>query len=99
MQVKGHIEDTFIEEYHIDNSVCDDLINFYNDNIDKAKSGSTLGGVFKDIKDSTDLAFKPGGNEITDNYLNEVWKKCIIPYSYKYSQGLIDATDSWGYIQ
>ena len=86
----------FIQGYYInDLSICDDLINFFENSKDK-KQGLCNKGVVKSIKDSTDINIHPMKSkfyvELT-NYFNEL-EKCLQVYKDKYKYCYYD-TATW----
>ena len=56
--------ETFIERYKIEHKVCDDLIEYYNDNVEY-KSEGTIDDqkIDKTIKDSMDVNFYNGSRD------------------------------------
>jgi hypothetical protein len=65
-------KDTFIQGWYMPEKVCDNLVNYFNKNRDKAKSGTSLYqgevSIDKTIKDSLDLSL---GNS---NFEKEVFE-------------------------
>ena len=77
----------FIEEYKIDNKICDDFIKYFKKNKEyKSKASSSEQGVIDtSVKDSTDVNFF---NNSTDNNIIIFFKelsKCLISYIKKYN--------------
>ena len=60
-------------------SICEDLINYFELNLDKQTKGQTLGGINPNSKDSIDITIKPKevilpGNEVFKAYFNELFE-------------------------
>lgn len=47
----------FIKVYQMDNESCDAIIEYYNDNKMLQREGTTVAGVIKERKESTDITF------------------------------------------
>ena len=80
-------KNNFIAGWYIKKKICDDLIKYYEKSKDK-RDGSChyqgITGVYKAIKDSSDLALSPALNDtIPVNYLNAV-SKVVDEYKSKY---------------
>jgi len=78
----------FIGGYYLeDTSICDDLINFFNENENRIERGtcynSKEGAVDLEIKDSYDVAL--GANdEIANRYVDTI-QPCLLEYLEQYS--------------
>ena len=77
----------FIEEYKLDNKICDNFINYFKKNIEYRSLGSSSeqGVINTSVKDSTDVNFF---NNSTDNNIIIFFKelsKCLISYIKKYN--------------
>ena len=60
-------------------SICEDLISYFELNLAKQTKGQTLGGVNPNSKDSIDITIKPKevilpGNEVFKAYFNELFE-------------------------
>lgn len=71
----------FIRTYTIDENICDDLISFFEDHIDRTGPGQVARGVDKNVKDSIDLSVSiyDHDNRILE-YRKEL-KDCIKKYT------------------
>jgi len=80
----------FIETYKVPNKICDDLINYFNNNIEYKTIGKIDKGIDKNIKDSLDVHFfNQSTNKKIINFFN-ILSKCVIKYITKYEvNGLI----------
>ena len=80
----------FIETYKVSNEICNDLINYFNDNIEYKTIGEIGKGVDKNVKDSLDVHFF---NQSTNKKINNFFKtlsKYVVKYITKYEiNGLI----------
>ena len=80
----------FIETYKVPNKICDDLISYFNENIEYKTIGKIDKGIDKNIKDSLDVHFF---NQSTDKKILNFFKiltKFTIKYITKYKiEGLI----------
>ena len=66
-------EDNFIlQEYLDDLSICDELIDFFEKSDNKETGKIGRGNVFKEIKDSTDVAIQCDGSYITLKYTKQL---------------------------
>ena len=75
---------TFIMGWYIEESVCDDLVNYYNsESVFKEQGLSRNNKVDKDMKDSIDARIPPNTIELQD-YLSEL-KKCSDLYYQRYN--------------
>jgi hypothetical protein len=86
-----------------DLTVCDDLINYFKNNVDKQRPGEagdpqSFGpSILPSIKDSTDIYFFPGEDiEPWAKYRSEL-EKCIEEYIKVYPRSV--DTDRWGYYE
>ena len=80
----------FIETYKVPNKICDDLISYFNQNIEYKTTGEIGKGVDKNIKDSLDVHFfNQSTNKKIINFFN-ILSKYVIKYITKYEvNGLI----------
>ena len=76
---------TFLELYKIEPKVCDDLIEYFNDNVEY-KSEGTIDDqkIDKTIKDSIDVNFYNGSKDKRIKKFFEVLSPCIHNYAWKY---------------
>jgi hypothetical protein len=79
-------KEDFIGGYFIKNKTCDQLIEYFNNNKNKAMQGKTIKkniiGEHKEIKESLDLYIHEE-NYITNNYFNEL-QNCLNKYIKTY---------------
>ena len=55
----------FIERYKVDHEVCDGLIEYFEENVEYKNDGEVGDGVVdKKIKNSKDVSFMNGSNDI-----------------------------------
>jgi prolyl 4-hydroxylase len=74
----------FIGKYKCNESICDDLIEFFKQNAHGHINGLTNNKVIKDVKDSTDLCLSPyDNNEPMQNYTKFIWD-CLNDYAKTY---------------
>lgn len=79
--------ETFIRSYQIDDSICDDLLQFARDNQDWSKKGSTSQGIDTSWKDSRDLVVnKFAFDNRVKVYVDEI-KKCFELYKEEFDTG------------
>ena len=74
----------FIETYKVSDQICDDLINYFNKNIEYKTTGKIGKGVDKSVKDSLDVHFF---NQSTNNKIINFFKilsKHVNEYVLKY---------------
>ena len=82
--------ESFIGGWFISNSICDKMIEFYNNNKHMVQSGLTYEGgnkgIDKEIKESEDLRIN-GSNPFypTNLYLTDL-QKCLVNYRIRYSE-------------
>jgi len=62
---------SFVKGWHIDNNVCDEVVNFYNNNEHRQTKGKTYGNAVKISKDITILPNESLSVEL-QNYLSEL---------------------------
>ena len=75
----------FIGRYQCNESICDDLIEFFKQNKNSHAEGLTNNQVHKDIKDSTDLCVSADDNkEPIQNYTKHLWDS-LFAYAETYS--------------
>ena len=76
---KSNLNPDFIGSWIIKpTSLCDDLIDYFEENKGKQKKGISLSGLNSKIKDSMDITIKPKeillpGNEIFKKYFDELF--------------------------
>ena len=76
----------FIETYKIDLEVCDDLILYYNHNMEYKNMGMIGSNkVDKNIKDSMDINFFNSSNDYRIKNFFSAIQPCIIDYVEKYN--------------
>jgi len=76
----------FIEEYKIEESLCDELIKYWKDNVEYKKIGECgNGNVNKNIKDSTDVLFYNDTNNQHLKGLFSCLSNCVEGYMKKYN--------------
>ena len=76
----------FIQSYSIDPEVCDDLIHYYNDNVEYKTEGMIDSDrVDKNIKDSMDVNFFNSSNDYRIKNFFSALQPCIIDYVEKYN--------------
>ena len=92
--------ESFIGGWYIPETVCDNLIEYYQQNKHKAKDGEIGEGVNKNIKDSLDLALTVKDlqqNKILNEYattLLEVLQLYQKKYHYVKTNALFDITEN-----
>lgn len=75
---------SFIGGWYIDESICDNLITYFENNKHRQAPGVSLLGENKKIKDSVDIMLNPG-DTLLDNY-NNALSKCVLKYQDKYPE-------------
>ena len=76
---------TFLELYKIKPKVCDDLIEYFNDNVEYKSEGTINDGkIDKDIKDSIDVNFYNGSTDYRIRNFFGAMTPCICNYAKKY---------------
>ena len=76
----NNINPNFIGSWSIEPfSICEDLISYFESNLAKQISGSTLGGINTNFKDSIDIMINPKeiilpGHEAFKSYFEELLK-------------------------
>jgi prolyl 4-hydroxylase len=96
--VQGHRNENFIRAYNAFSvNECNEIINFF-ETLDSSKKGegSTLGGVNKNAKDSIDCSIRPNENELIDTYVDNLWNKAVVPYSWEFASSLLESSEMWG---
>ena len=71
--------ESFVGGWHIDEKICDDLIQLFKDNKEHQKQGVS-GGPFninKKVKDSIDLGLHPDWDEPRFVAYKDALKKCV----------------------
>jgi len=69
-----------MSEYKCDDSICNDLIEFFRQNKHNASDGKTNNTVIKEVKDSIDLGVHPKDDkEPVQNYTKFLWD-CMEDY-------------------
>jgi len=76
--------DSFIGGWYINEKVCDELINFFENNKHRQNPGLCSYGVYPEKKISTDISIS-GYDSALDNYNDEL-QKCLVEYMKKYPQ-------------
>ena len=77
--------ETFIERYKVDDEVCDGLIEYFEENVEYKHQGRAFGGkVNKKVKDSTDVIFWTGSNDIRIKNFFKSLNPIIATYGNKY---------------
>ena len=89
--------ETFIERYKVDDEVCDGLIEYFEENVEYKNQGQVGSGeIDKKVKDSTDVVFWTGSNDIRIQNFFKALNSIIATYGKKYALGnllLIDDTE------
>ena len=68
-------KDYFIKGWYIPKKICDDVIKYFDENLQKTFTGTTLNGPNKKIKDSIDLALTHDNTDFKIiNYRNALQK-------------------------
>ena len=76
---------TFLELYKIEHKVCDDLIEYYNDNVEYKFEGTIDDQkIDKTIKDSMDVTFYNGSRDKRIMKFFDAMTPCICNYAKKY---------------
>ena len=76
----GSKHPNFIGSWTIEpNSICDDLVSYFELNIDKQRNGISTKGLNLDKKDSIDITIKPKdiilpGNEVFKSYFDQLFE-------------------------
>jgi prolyl 4-hydroxylase len=87
----------FIKGWYINKSICDELINFFENSKTLHKQGSVSGGILEDVKKSTDLIIKL--EEIKQNKLYKSYLDSLMSIVKKYIKMFPDLNsnlDKWG---
>jgi hypothetical protein len=87
----------FIKGWYINKSICDELINFFENSKTLHKQGAVSGGILEDVKKSTDLIIKLEEikqNKLYKNYLDSLMK-VVKEYVTLFPQ-LETNVDKWG---
>ena len=77
--------ETFIERYKVKHEVCDGLIEYFEENVEYKNQGQVGNGeVDKKVKDSTDVVFWTGSNDIRIQNFFKCLNPIIAIYGKKY---------------
>tara|TARA_B100000700_G_C15047974_1_gene858864 strand:- start:1565 stop:2161 length:597 start_codon:yes stop_codon:yes gene_type:complete len=88
---KNNLNPNFIGSWVIEPvTLCEDLIKYFELNLDKQKRGKTAGGININTKDSIDITINPKdilqpGNKIFQTYFNELfacYKNYIVEWPF-----------------
>jgi hypothetical protein len=69
----------FIKGWYINKSICDELINFFENSKILHRQGAVSGGILEDVKKSTDLIIKLEEikkNKLYKSYLDSLINSC-----------------------
>ena len=89
LEIKSNEDPNFIGNWNIENNqLCDQIINFFENNSELHIKGTTGGGVDESIKKSTDMTIHPEYlKEKKYSLFNDYFKnlnKCFIDYKEQY---------------
>ena len=77
--------ETFIERYKVEHEVCDGLIEYFEENVEYKNQGQVGSGqIDKKVKDSTDVVFWTGSNDIRIQNFFKCLNPIIATYGNKY---------------
>ena len=77
--------ETFIERYKVDDEVCDGLIEYFEENVEYKNQGQVGSGeIDKKVKDSTDVGFWTGSNDVRIQNFFKTLNSIIATYGKKY---------------
>ena len=77
--------ETFIERYKVEHEVCDGLIEYFEENVEYKNQGQVGNGeIDKKVKDSTDVVFWTGSNDIRIQNFFKTLNSIIATYGKKY---------------
>ena len=77
--------ETFIERYKVDHEVCDGLIEYFEENVEYKNQGQVGSGeIDKKVKDSTDVVFWTGSNDVRIQNFFKALNPIIAIYGNKY---------------
>ena len=90
----------FIQTYKIENEVCDDLIDYYNNSVEYKTEGTIDSDrVDKKIKDSMDVYFLNCSSDFRIKNLFSAMNPCILDYVKRYDISFAVKTDVVNHIQ
>ena len=80
--------ESFVGGWHIDEKICDDLIDLFNDNKEHQNVGVSGGpyNVQKNVKDSVDLGLHPDYKEPRFVAYKNALKECVGLYEKLYPE-------------
>lgn len=87
----------FIRGWYIDKNVCNDLINFFENNNGLQKTGVTNAGVEPNVKKSTDITIFDNKHKEVNTYVKELGK-CLKEYVNLFPH-IDKELASWGLIE